>query len=125
MLSCLLGIVDSNFVKVSKENWTKIEQLLSSKNKLLSEQESILIKQARELQILRHYKANDDLLYSYENDLQLEKQKTAFLKKELLKVSKGVEKANKKLDFVMSLESAYLETINQNKSKNNRYLFRL
>jgi len=95
---------DDRYVKVTKENWKKIEELFESKEKQISEMQ-------KELDVLRKYKEKDDLLFSYEQTL---KEKNRIIKELCDKVENieyELKKTDRKLEAALSLEKAYLKKI--------------
>jgi chromosome segregation ATPase len=95
---------DDRFVKVTKENWKKIEELFESKEKQISEIQ-------KELDVLRKYKEKDDLLFSYEQTL---KKKNRIIKELCDKVENiefELKKTDRKLEAALSLEKAYIKKI--------------
>jgi len=113
MFSLLNSVKDIGFVKVSKENWSKIEELFAKKEETINTLRTINQKQEEELISLRKYKEKDELLYSYEQSDKRLRAENENLKNEILNIKKELEKMNKTVDSVMSLEKTYLERINK------------
>lgn len=118
------SIKDMNYVKVTKANWRKIEDLFARKEQTITEQEKTLemqrqtiIEQNEKLKELEKYKANDDMVYTYEEMCKKYKKENTELKKELGKLSNSITKMDKKVQSVLSLESAYLQRIIKAESK--------
>ena len=115
----LNSVKDIGFVRVSKENWDKIEKLFASKEETIKSLKTINQEQEEELFSLRKYKENDELLYSYEQSDKKLRAENEILKNKLLAIRKDLEKMDKTVNSVMSLESAYLKRINKVESQKN------
>jgi chromosome segregation ATPase len=101
----------SGFVRVSKENYAKIENLFQEKNDKISELQSELDKLKIDCKDALRYKANDSLVEAYEIMVKKMKDENNSLKAELNVLETGINSAMKKVDSVMGLESAYLQKI--------------
>jgi LPS O-antigen subunit length determinant protein (WzzB/FepE family) len=99
------------YVKVSKENWTKIEILFQEKTDKINSLEKELNNLKAECKDALRYKDNDKLVQIYENMIKNMKEENTTLKEELANLDKGLNTALKKVDTVMSLEDAYLKRI--------------
>ena len=118
------SIKDMTYVKVTKANWRKIEDLFARKEQTITEQEKtlkiqkqLIEEQDKKLKELEKYKANDDMVYIYEEICKKYKKENSELKEELEKLSKSIIKMDKKVQSVLSLESAYLQRIIKAESK--------
>jgi len=111
------SVKDLNYVKVTKANWRKIEDLFARKEQTITEQAELIKKQKEELETLRKYKANDDMVYIYEEMCKKYKKENSELKEELVKLSNSITKMDTKVQSVLSLESAYLQRIIKAESK--------
>jgi len=124
----MLGLFgDKSYVKVTKENWDKIEELFEQKEKRIKEQETIIAEQkaiiaemTETTSKLIKYKENDDLLFAYENQVKADAKKIKALSSQVAELEKAVEQADKKIQAVLSLESAYLQKIIETESKLRR-----
>ena len=112
------SIIDFNYIKVSRENWNKIEELFASKQNTITEQNTVIkaLKSEREdliaeLETLRKYKEKDDLLFSYEQSNEALRKQNEVLKSELEGISSDIENINKKVTVAAANESAYLNKI--------------
>jgi len=112
------SIKDINHVKVTKQNWTKIENLFAKKELKISEQtleidklKEISKKQNEELINTRKYKKQDDLLFCYEKTCEKYKKENKVLKESLNDLKILLRKMDKKVESVMALENLYLERI--------------
>jgi len=95
---------DDRYVKVTKENWKKIEELFESKENQITDMK-------KELDTLRKYKEKDDLLYSYEQTLREKNKIIKELRDKIENTEYTLKKTNKKLEAVLSLEKVYLKEI--------------
>jgi len=95
---------DDRYVKVTKENWKKIEELFESKENQITDMK-------KELDTLRKYKEKDDLLYSYEQTLREKNKIIKELRDKIQNTEYTLKKTNKKLEAVLSLEKVYLKEI--------------
>lgn len=111
------SVKDLNYVKVTKDNWKKIEDLFAKKELTIQELEKTLEIQADRLKELEKYKANDDMVYTYEEMCKKYKSENTQLKEELNELSTSISKMDKKVQSVLSLESVYLQRIIQAESK--------
>jgi len=100
------------YIKVTKDNWSKIELLFEKKELIISELKNIINSQNIELQSLRKYKSQDDLLFSYEQSLSKLKNENKKLQDKLNKSNTMLFAADKKIKTAISLEKLYLEKIN-------------
>jgi len=118
------SIKDLNYVKVTKSNWRKIEDLFARKELTITEQEKtlemqrqLIEEQDKKLKELEKYKENDDMVYTYEEMCKKYKKENSELKEELVKLSNSIDKMDTKVQSVLSLESAYLQRIIKAESK--------
>ena len=123
MFGMFNSIKDMNYVRVTKETMAKIEALFASKERIINDQASevqklknLLLEQSEELNTLRKYKENDDLVYAYENMCEGYKKEVKELTQINSDLSSGIQKASKKIDTAMSMESVYLEAIHNLKN---------
>ena len=98
------SVVDLDFIKVSRENWEKIEHLLANKDRKIKSLEA-------EVEKLSIYKEKDDILYSYEQELIRLRKENSRLKLDLSTATKTLKKANDTVQTVLDLENTYIKRI--------------
>jgi CII-binding regulator of phage lambda lysogenization HflD len=109
---------DERYVKVTKENWSKIENLFEQKEKKIREQEYIINEQKLKISNMMEttnklikYKENDDLLFAYENQAKSDAKKIKALNEKVSQLEENLKQADKKVSSVLALEKAYLQKI--------------
>lgn len=118
------SVKDLNYVKVTKSNWRKIEDLFAKKEQKIQEQTAtistqadLIEKQAQKIKELEKYKANDDMVYTYEEMCKNYKSENKALRSELDELNNAINSMDKKVKSALSLESAYLQRIIKAESK--------
>lgn len=118
------SVKDLNYVKVTKSNWGKIEDLFAKKEQSIKAQEKTLeiqrqvIKEQKDrLKELEKYKANDDILYTYEEMCKNYKIENKALRRELNELNNAINSMDKKVKSALCLESVYLQRIIKAESK--------
>ena len=115
----LLNSITETYYKISKTDWDKALRIVDDKQSIIKSQDEIIMKQLEELETLRKYKANDDLLYMYEQEnRQLRKDKRD-LENGISEATSKIEETVKKVHSSKLLESTYLQKIIQ--LKNTQY----
>jgi septal ring factor EnvC (AmiA/AmiB activator) len=109
---------NNSYIKVTKENWVKIEELFAQKNKtikehekLIQEQKQIITEMTETIQKLMKYKEKDDLLFNYENQVKSDAKKIKELNQKVANLEDTLIIAENKVNAVLSLENAYLKKI--------------
>ena len=110
------------YVKIKREDWEEVEKLFESKNRIIENQDITInsLKQENlDLQEFKHYKAKDDLLYSYEQSFEEQKQRISNLLDTIDVLTKENSSLDDELNNIKSLEKLYLKTISELQSKVN------
>ena len=107
-------IFSKNYVKVSSSDWDKISNYFGEYEREIERLKSELAKTEdirKENATLKHYKQQDDLMYSLEEYNKGLVKENALLKEEVLEVNGDLDKTRLKLQSTKALESLYLQQI--------------
>lgn len=120
MFDIFNSVKDTNFVKITKSNWKKIEDLFAKKEQTILDQATTIEVQNKKIKELEKYKTNDDLVYHYEEMCKKYKDKNNKLECELNKLNDAIKSMDKKVDTALLLESAYLQRIAKTENRLNK-----